>query len=152
MNQAPQYLVEDASTLRMPSPGGNEIGSRICDKEITNSPLQHCSFVHNTELVFRVLDFEIPEVWQCTWSRGSSQCMWSHVALVGLWACIQNYLEHCSGSLIPCIPCILDWIWGETCSLRGCSGIGTGCPAQWWSRCPWQGPLSVLSMSLDHSP
>jgi len=37
----------------------------------------------------------------------------------------------------------LDWILGKISLLKERSGIGTGCPGQWWSPHPWRGSKNV---------
>ena len=37
----------------------------------------------------------------------------------------------------------LDWILGKISLLKEWSGIGTGCPGQWWSPYPWRGSKTV---------
>jgi len=32
----------------------------------------------------------------------------------------------------------LDWILGKNSLLEDWSGVGTGCPGQWWSPHPWR--------------
>ena len=42
-----------------------------------------------------------------------------------------------------CIRGGSDWILGKISLLREWSGIGTGCPGQWWSPHPWRGSKNV---------
>jgi len=37
----------------------------------------------------------------------------------------------------------LNWISGKLSLLKEWSGIGTGCPGQWWSHHPWRGSKNV---------
>jgi len=36
-----------------------------------------------------------------------------------------------------------DWILGKISLLQEWSGIGPGCPGQWWSPHPWRGSKNV---------
>ena len=38
-----------------------------------------------------------------------------------------------------CIRGRLDWILGKISFLKEWSGLGPGCPEQWWSPHPWRG-------------
>jgi len=42
-----------------------------------------------------------------------------------------------------CIRGGSDWILGKISSLQEWSGIGPGCPGQWWSPHPWRGSKNV---------
>ena len=42
-----------------------------------------------------------------------------------------------------CVRGGLGWILGKDSSLKERSGIGPGCPGQWWSPHPWRGSENV---------
>jgi len=47
-----------------------------------------------------------------------------------------------------CIRGGLDWILGKISLLQEWSGIGPGCPGQWWSPHPWRGSKNVWMWHL----
>jgi len=53
------------------------------------------------------------------------------------------YGPFCNIMAASCVRGDLDWILGLKSTLKEWSGIGTGCPGQWWSPHPWRGSKNM---------